>query len=94
MRYKGAHTKAIALILCFVMLFSAIPTMAVSLWTKTLLSGNQGFDTTSPEYGFWYRYFDIYGKIMTLSNLRFVSGSNGRNTGIYRAMPIRLVHVL
>lgn len=66
----------------------------VSLWTKTLLSGNQGFDTTSPEYGFWYRYFDIYGRIMTLSNLRFVSGSNGRNTGIYRAMPIRLVHVL
>lgn len=66
----------------------------VSLWTKTLLSGNQGFDTTSPEYGFWYRYFDIYGGIMTLSNLRFVSGSNGRNTGIYRAMPIRLVHVL
>lgn len=66
----------------------------VSLWTKTLLSGNQGFDTTSPEYGFWYRYFDIYGTIMTLSNLRFVSGSNGRNTGIYRAMPIRLVHVL
>lgn len=66
----------------------------VSLWTKTLLSGNQGFDATSPEYGFWYRYFDIYGRIMTLSNLRFVSGSNGRNTGIYRAMPIRLVHVL
>ena len=66
----------------------------VSLWTKTLLSGNQGFDTTSPEYGFWYRYFDIYGRIMTLSNLRFVSGSNGRNTGIYRAMPLRLVHVL
>ena len=66
----------------------------VSLWTKTLLCGNQGFDTTSPEYGFWYRYFDIYGTIMTLSNLRFVSGSNGRNTGIYRAMPIRLVHVL
>lgn len=66
----------------------------VSLWTKTLLSGNQGFDTTSPEYGFWYRYFDIYGRIMTLSNLRFVSGSNGKNTGIYRAMPLRLVRVL
>lgn len=66
----------------------------VSLWTRTLLSGNQGFDTTSPEYGFWYRYLDVYGKICTMSNLRFVSGSNGRNTGIYRAMPIRLVHVL
>lgn len=66
----------------------------VSLWTRTLLSGNQGFATTSPEYGFWYRYLDVYGKICTMSNLRFVSGSNGRNTGIYRAMPIRLVHVL
>lgn len=66
----------------------------VSLWTRTLLSGNQGFDTTSPEYGFWYRYLDVYGKICTMSNLRFVSGSAGKNTGTYRAMPIRLVHVL
>lgn len=66
----------------------------VSLWTRTLLSGNQGFDITSPEYGFWYRYLDVYGKICTMSNLRFVSGSAGKNTGTYRAMPIRLVHVL
>lgn len=66
----------------------------VSLWTRTLLSGNQGFDTTCPEYGFWYRYLDVYGKICTMSNLRFVSGSAGKNTGTYRAMPIRLVHVL
>lgn len=63
----------------------------VSLWTRTLLSGNQGFDTTSPEYGFWYRYLDVYGKICTMSNLRFVSGNAGKNTGTYRAMPIRLV---
>lgn len=66
----------------------------VSLWTRTLLSGNQGFDTTSPEYGFWYRYLDVYGKICTMSNLRFVSGNAGKNTKTYRAMPIRLVHVL
>lgn len=66
----------------------------VSLWTRTLLSGNQGFDTTSLEYGFWYRYLDVYGKICTMSNLRFVSGNAGKNTGTYRAMPIRLVHVL
>lgn len=66
----------------------------VSLWTRTLLSGNQGFDTTCPEYGFWYRYLDVYGKICTMSNLRFVSGNAGKNTGTYRAMPIRLVHVL
>ena len=62
-----------------------------NIWTRTLLSSHQGFDTTSPEFGFWYRYFDAYGKICTMSNLRFVSGSNGRNTGVYRAMPIRLI---
>ena len=65
----------------------------VNLWTKTLLSGTQGFSTTSPEYGFWYRYFDVYNKRIGLSNMRFVSGSNGKNTGRYKAMPIRLIYV-
>lgn len=64
----------------------------VSLWTRTLLAGSQGFSPRSTEYGFWYRYLDVYGKICTMSNLRFVSGSAGKNTGTYRAMPIRLVH--
>ena len=63
----------------------------VNLWTKTLLSGTQGFSTTSPEYGFWYRYFDVYNKKIGLSNMRFVSGSNGMNNGRYKAMPIRLI---
>ena len=63
----------------------------VNLWTKTLLSGTQGFGTNSPEYGFWYRYFDVYNKRIGLSNMRFVSGSNGMNNGCYKAMPIRLI---
>ena len=63
----------------------------VNLWTKTLLSGTQGFSTTSPEYGFWYRYFDVYNTKKGLSNMRFVSGSNGMNNGRYKAMPIRLI---
>ena len=63
----------------------------VNLWTKTLLAGTQGFSTTSPEYGFWYRYFDVYNTKKGLSNMRFVSGSNGKNTGRYKAMPIRLI---
>lgn len=63
----------------------------VNLWTKTLLSGTQGFSTDSPEYGFWYRYFDVYNKKIGLSNMRFVSGSNGKNNGRYKAMPIRLI---
>lgn len=63
----------------------------VNLWTQTLLSGTQGFSTTSPEYGFWYRYFDVYNKKIGLSNMRFVSGSNGKNKGRYKGMPIRLI---
>lgn len=63
----------------------------VNLWTKTLLAGTQGFSDKSPEYGFWYRYFDVYNKRIGLSNMRFVSGSNGNNNGRYKAMPIRLI---
>ena len=63
----------------------------VDLWTRTPLSGTQGFATTSPDYGFWYKYFDIYNKSLNFSNVRFVSGSNGKNTGRYKAMPLRLI---
>lgn len=68
--------------------------MHVVFWTKTLVSGTQGFSKDSPEYGFWYNYFDIYNLKKGISNVRFVSGSNGKNTGRYKAMPLRLVRVL
>lgn len=68
--------------------------MHVVFWTKTLVSGTQGFSKDSPEYGFWYNYFDIYNSKKGISNVRFVSGSNGHNTGRYKAMPLRLVRVL
>lgn len=68
--------------------------MHVVFWTKSLLSETQGFSTGSPEYGYWYNYFDIYNSKQGISNVRFVSGSNGNNTGRYKAMPLRLVHVL
>lgn len=68
--------------------------MHVVFWTKTLVSGTQGFSGKSPEYGFWYNYFDIYNSKKGISNVRFVSGSNGNNTGLYKAMPLRLVRVL
>lgn len=68
--------------------------MHVVFWTKTLVSGTQGFSGKSPEYGFWYNYFDIYNSKKGISNVRFVSGSNGHNTGRYKAMPLRLVCVL
>ena len=66
----------------------------VILWTKSLLSETQGFSNTSLEYGYWYNYFDIYNGKQGISNVRFVSGSNGKNTGRYKAMPLRLVRVL
>ena len=63
----------------------------VDLWTQTPLSGTQGFASTSPDYGFWYKYFDIYNKSLNFSNVRFVSGSDGKNTGRFKAMPLRLI---
>lgn len=63
----------------------------VILWTKSLLSGTQGFGEDSPEFGYWYNYFDIYNGKQGISNIRFVSGSNGKNTGRYKAMPLRLI---
>jgi hypothetical protein len=68
--------------------------MHVVFWTQTLVSGTQGFSGQSPEYGYWYNYFDIYNSKQSISNVRFVSGSNGNNTGRYKAMPLRLVRVL
>lgn len=65
--------------------------MHVVFWTKTLVSGTQGFSVKSPEYGYWYNYFDIYNSKKGISNVRFVSGSNGNNTGRYKAMPLRLI---
>lgn len=63
----------------------------VIFWTKSLLSETQGFSKGSPEYGFWYNYFDIYNGKQGISNVRFVSGSNEKNTGRYKAMPLRLI---
>ena len=64
-----------------------------NLWSQSLLSGYQGFSSSSNEYGFWYLYLDIYNKIKTITNTRFAQGYDGSNTGRYKAMPIRLIYV-
>lgn len=64
-----------------------------NLWSQSLLSGYQGFSENSKEYGFWYLYLDIYNKIKTITNTRFVQGYDGSSTGRYKAMPIRLIYV-
>ena len=64
-----------------------------NLWSQSLLSGYQGFSSSSNEYGFWYLYLDIYNKIKTITNTRFVQGYDGSSIGRYKAMPIRLIYV-
>lgn len=64
-----------------------------NLWSKSLLSGYQGFSTSSKEYGFWYLYLDIYNRVKNITNARFVQGYDGNSTGRYKAMPIRLIYV-
>lgn len=64
-----------------------------NLWSQSLLSGYQGFSSSSNEYGFWYLYLDIYNKIKTITNTRFVQGYDGSSTGRFKAMPIRLIYV-
>ena len=61
------------------------------LWSKTLLSGTQGFSSGSLEYGYWYRYLDFYGTTQNITNMRFVSGTSGSNSGRYKSMPIRCI---
>ncbi len=66
-----------------------------NIWTRTLLSGNQGFDPDlSPEFGYWYRYLDVYGSKCNYSQMRFANGSGGAvptESSVYKFMPIRLI---
>lgn len=62
------------------------------LWTSSPLSGNQGFSTSSPEYGYWYIYLDINGRSVKMSNMRFVNGSAGQSMESgFKYMPVRCV---
>lgn len=66
-----------------------------NIWTLTLLSGNQGFSPQSPDFGFWFIYFNGYNGQATYSNMRFCNGALGMapnaNT-IYKYMPMRLIY--
>ena len=63
-----------------------------NIWTCTRLSGYQGFNTSSPEFGFWFRYLDCHNSIEEITNMRIVNGSAGRYGSIYNAMPVRGIH--
>lgn len=65
-----------------------------NLWTRTLVSGNQGFSQTSPEFGYWYQYFDVYTSKTAFSNMRIANGSAGMaptEWSVFKYMPLRLV---
>lgn len=62
----------------------------VCLWTQTLLSGYQGFAADSPEYGYWFRYYNITGSKSAFKNVRIGNMASGGGVGdIWRAMPVR-----
>lgn len=63
-----------------------------NIWTCTRLSGYQGFSSSSPEFGFWFRYLDCHNSIEEITNMRIVNGSAGRYGSIYNAMPVRGIH--
>lgn len=61
------------------------------LWSRTALSGNQGFAEDNPEYGYWFMYLDVYGRSANLGNMRLATRSSVNTDGIgaYKAMPVR-----
>lgn len=66
----------------------------VNMWTKTLVSGNQGFSTSSPEFGYWYLYLDVYTTKTSFSNMRIANGASGSvpdEYSVWKYMSIRPV---
>lgn len=66
-----------------------------NLWTQTLLAGNQGFSITSPDFGYWFIYFNGYNGQTTFSNMRFANGASGiapTANSVYKYMPMRLMY--
>ncbi|MDE5975252.1 MAG: hypothetical protein K2G69_01745, partial [Muribaculaceae bacterium] len=62
----------------------------VNIWTQTLLSGYQGFAPDSPEYGYWFRYYNITGSKSSFKNVRIGNMAAGGGVGeVWRAMPVR-----
>lgn len=60
-------------------------------WSATIVSGNQGFDFNSPEYGYWYNVARLSSGSRSIQNVRYVEGSNGISTGIFKYLNTRCV---
>ena len=59
-------------------------------WSATIVSGNQGFDFTSTEYGYWYNVARLSSGSKSMVSVRYVGGSN-LNTGVYKYLNTRCV---
>lgn len=60
-------------------------------WSATIVSGNQGFDFNSPEYGYWYNVVRLSSGSKSMTSVRYVGGSNLMNTGVYKYLNTRCV---
>lgn len=60
-------------------------------WSATIVSGNQGFDFNSPEYGYWYNVARLSSGSKSMISVRYVGGSNLTNTGVYKYLNTRCV---
>lgn len=60
-------------------------------WSATIVSGNQGFDSSSKEYGYWYNVARLSSGSKSMINVRYVSGSNFMDTGVYKYLNTRCV---
>lgn len=60
-------------------------------WSATIVSGNQGFDFNSLEYGYWYNVARLSSGSKSMVNVRYVGGSNLMNTGVYKYLNTRCV---
>lgn len=60
-------------------------------WSATIVSGNQGFDFNSKEYGYWYNVARLSSGSKSMINVRYVGGSNFMDTGVYKYLNTRCV---
>lgn len=60
-------------------------------WSATIVSGNQGFDSNSKEYGYWYNVARLSSGSKSMINVRYVGGSNFMDTGLYKYLNTRCV---
>lgn len=60
-------------------------------WSATIVSGNQGFDFNSTEYGYWYNVARLSSGSKSMISVRYVGGSNLMNTGVYKYLNTRCV---